>query len=496
MLPEIDTEKKYTVTAGVLSYTAPFPLYEKTDVSVVWSVNGGAETTLTLDSDYSVDIAENGERGTVTLVEGRVPVGATLALQSAVPETQELDLSHTSDVDTEALEKELDRQVQMIQQLHDEVDRSIRVPVTGDTTPEELQEQLFTARDEAQEASSAAQAAQAAAESCRDEACECASEAAATLENAVTVIKEHEQTSVEVVKNEGDEQAKRLEDIASKIIIQAATFNTKVRVTLNADIEENSLYTLPESLSYLVGRSQLFISGNGVFFYEGSQYNEVGDVGSVSTQVQFLQPLKSGDEVLFILLSNQVTVVTSQNSGLVNDAEGYLKLNVDGQTVLINVRGQVYVPVMVGATADKAGTAGLVPAAANGQQEYILLGNSSWKDLSELEAFKDLSKQVTMAVEIEEAGYYDDQWYIRFKNGIQLIFIPYQESIENGRVFNFVKPFNSTPCFLPFANTYSYASMPSSTSMIKSLTPTYFQVEDWSFGAAKNGNWLALGAWK
>lgn len=151
MLPEIETEKKYTVTSGVLSYTAPFPLYEKTDVSVVWSFDGGKETTLEFDTDYSVDIADNGESGTVTLVAGRVPVGATIAVKSAVPETQELDLSHTSDVDTEALEKELDRQVQMIQQLRDDIARTLKVAITSDKTPEEVINEILAVASKANE---------------------------------------------------------------------------------------------------------------------------------------------------------------------------------------------------------------------------------------------------------------------------------------------------------------------------------------------------------
>ncbi len=435
MLPEINTEKKYTVTSGVLSYSVPFPLYEKTDVSVVWSIGGGAETTLTLDSDYSVDIADTGESGTVTLVEGRVPVGATLALQSAVPETQELDLSHTSDVDTEALEKELDRQVQMIQQLHDEVDRSIRVPVTGDTTPEELQEQLFTARDEAQEAASAAQAAQAAAESCRDEACECASEAAATLENAVTVIKEQEQASVEVVKNEGDTQAKRLEDIATTILISAVSYNKSVSVKLTSPINNGETYTLPESMAYLVGRSQLYVSGNGVWFYKGFQYEEVGTDGVASTQIKFLQDLAVDDVLTFTLLANRVNMLTATNSGLVNDAEGYLKLNVDGQTVLINASGQVYVPVMTGATADKAGTAGLAPAADAGQQNKPLTGGGNYADSLDCDISGHASKDLPLSGGTVTGGIYPKkaQLPLGSKTNFWNIYAKYIEFItENG----------------------------------------------------------------
>ena len=150
MITRKQTVKKYTVTAGVLEYGVPFPIYEQNDVLVIWSVDheGRKEHTLSQGPDYSVRINSAGNGGVVTLVSGRVPVGATLAVISNIPETQELDLYHTAEVDTESLEDELDRQVQMIQQLSDTLSRCIKVGVTSGMTPEQLLEAIFHARDQ------------------------------------------------------------------------------------------------------------------------------------------------------------------------------------------------------------------------------------------------------------------------------------------------------------------------------------------------------------
>ena len=150
MITRKQTVKKYTVTAGVLEYGVPFPIYEQNDVLVIWSVDheGRKEHTLSLGPDYSVRLNSAGNGGIVTLVSGRVPVGATLAVISNIPETQELDLYHTAEVDTESLEDELDRQVQMIQQLSDTLARCIKVGVTSGMTPEQLLEAIFHARDQ------------------------------------------------------------------------------------------------------------------------------------------------------------------------------------------------------------------------------------------------------------------------------------------------------------------------------------------------------------
>lgn len=145
MITRKQTVKKYKVTAGVLDYGVPFPIYERGDVLVVWSddAEGLKEHTLGLGSDYSVTINSAGNGGMVTLQSGRVPVGATLAVVSNIPETQELDLSHTAEVDTASTEKELDRQVQMIQQLSDTLSRCIKVGITSSMTPEYLLKEIF-----------------------------------------------------------------------------------------------------------------------------------------------------------------------------------------------------------------------------------------------------------------------------------------------------------------------------------------------------------------
>lgn len=147
MITRNQTVKKYIVTEGVLSYSIPFPIYEFGDVLVVWSDDeyGVDEHKLVLGSDYSVTMNSAGDGGTVTLKSGIVPIDAILAVISNIPETQELDLSHTSEVDTKSTEKELDRQVQMIQQISDKLGRCIKVGVTSKLTPDELLKTIFKA---------------------------------------------------------------------------------------------------------------------------------------------------------------------------------------------------------------------------------------------------------------------------------------------------------------------------------------------------------------
>lgn len=147
MIPVQKVLVRYTVTAGVLEYAVPFALYGTGDVNVYWAAAGDTETQTKLapGTDYSVTVFRDMTGGKVTLADGKVPAGATLAIESAVPLTQELDLSNTATVDTEATEGQLDRMVQMIQQFSEQAGRAVKVPVTSDKTPEQYMSEFWEA---------------------------------------------------------------------------------------------------------------------------------------------------------------------------------------------------------------------------------------------------------------------------------------------------------------------------------------------------------------
>lgn len=188
MIPVQKVLVRYTVTDGVPGYAVPFALYGTGDVNVSWAAAGDTETQTRLapGSDYSVTVFRDMTGGQVTLAEGKVPVGATLAIESAVPLRQELDLSNTATVDTEATEGQLDRMVQMIQQLDDGLSRAVKVNATDSGTPEDLLASLYKARDDAKDAAAAAAASEQAAEGSEQTAAAGASQAAASAQAAAT----------------------------------------------------------------------------------------------------------------------------------------------------------------------------------------------------------------------------------------------------------------------------------------------------------------------
>ena len=186
MIPVQKVLVRYTVTDVVPEYVVHFALYGTGDVKVSWAAAGDKETQTTLvpGTDYSVTVFRDMTGGKVTLADGKVPAGATLAIESAVPLTQELDLSNTATVDAEATEGQLDRMVQMIQQLDDGFSRAVKVSATDSGTPEELLASLYKARNDAQDAAKAAADSERAADESERAADESESAASASAQAA------------------------------------------------------------------------------------------------------------------------------------------------------------------------------------------------------------------------------------------------------------------------------------------------------------------------
>lgn len=166
MLAEGTLLVRYAVTGGDAVYAIPFRVYRPEDLAVTWSSDGRTETELALGKDYSVQIVATGGaelRLAAGVVGGAVPLGAMLAIASAIPATQEADFSNTATVNTGALEMQMDREVQMIQQLKEKLGRAVVVPAASEESPEDLLQSIYESEDNA--AQSAAEAAESAAAS-------------------------------------------------------------------------------------------------------------------------------------------------------------------------------------------------------------------------------------------------------------------------------------------------------------------------------------------
>lgn len=266
MLAQVEIVRRYEVTAGVLTYSVPFPVYEARDVLIRCSTDGGvSDTELTPGVDYTVNLGSSRDAATVTLTAGRVPVGAILAVMSHLPAVQDLDLSHTAEVDTESLERELDKIAQVIQQIRDTADRAVKVPPTSSETPEEMGADLLSARDAAEGAAARAEAARAGAGAERERA-----------------------------GSEADRAAREADRAAGAATLGVGAENLEAVWRLDADAAAGDALNFPDGVVYFPGRNMLRLSYDGVELYRGPQYEEMGEKDRASSSVRMLIPLTAG----------------------------------------------------------------------------------------------------------------------------------------------------------------------------------------------------------
>jgi uncharacterized protein YjbI with pentapeptide repeats len=117
------------------SFPFTFKVFAAADIAVTIANSLGVETALVLDTDYSVSLNANQETspgGTITYPISGTPlaIGSVLAIVGDLDYDQPLDLPSGGNFSPLALENQLDRTVMQIQQLREEVERSLRTSVT------------------------------------------------------------------------------------------------------------------------------------------------------------------------------------------------------------------------------------------------------------------------------------------------------------------------------------------------------------------------------
>ena len=123
------TRNDYTGTGAVATYAYTFKTLAASDLLVTKrNVSTGGETTLVLNTDYSVTGVGAGAGGSITLTAGNLASGYTLTIRRVLPLTQGTDLRNQSPFYAETHESVFDRLTMIDQQQQDDISRSIRVP--------------------------------------------------------------------------------------------------------------------------------------------------------------------------------------------------------------------------------------------------------------------------------------------------------------------------------------------------------------------------------
>ena len=137
-----------------------FLIFEKTDVYVATADDPEAQARiLVYGQDYSVEMNSDQAAtpgGTVVLTTPIIK-GNIFVVGSAVAYTQNMQLTNYSRFPPEIINEAMDRVVVQIQQLVERLDRTLSVPPTSDSTPEQLIEKLLSAQNDARRFADAAE---------------------------------------------------------------------------------------------------------------------------------------------------------------------------------------------------------------------------------------------------------------------------------------------------------------------------------------------------
>lgn len=108
--------KQYAGSGTTGPFPFPYPFFADGDLVVIKTDAAGADTTLTLTTDYTVSGAGDPSGGSVTTVAA-VAAGETITIVRTLDLTQGLDLVENDDMPSDSLEDALDRLTMIVQQL-------------------------------------------------------------------------------------------------------------------------------------------------------------------------------------------------------------------------------------------------------------------------------------------------------------------------------------------------------------------------------------------
>ena len=129
----------YSGDGNTATFNYNFKIFTNSDLKVIIRSASGTETLKTITTHYTVSGAGSNSGGSVTFTGGNIPTNTeTVILQRVVPLTQTHDYVENDPFPAESHEQGLDRLTMHVQQLQEEVDRSIKASVSNTISSSEF----------------------------------------------------------------------------------------------------------------------------------------------------------------------------------------------------------------------------------------------------------------------------------------------------------------------------------------------------------------------
>jgi hypothetical protein len=114
------------------TFTYNFKIFQDSDIQVIIRSANGTETIKTITTHYTVTDAGVASGGTVVFTAGNIPTNTeTVVLRRNIPQTQAIDYIANDPFPAESHEEGLDRATMAIQQIQEEVTRSLKLSKTN-----------------------------------------------------------------------------------------------------------------------------------------------------------------------------------------------------------------------------------------------------------------------------------------------------------------------------------------------------------------------------
>jgi hypothetical protein len=132
-------KNSYSGDGSTTTFNYTFKIFANSDLQVIIRDASATETVKTLTTHYTVTGAGSASGGTVVFTAGNIPSATeTVVLRRAVPQTQAIDYIANDPFPAESHEEGLDRAMMTLQQVQEELDRSIKLSRTNTMTSTEF----------------------------------------------------------------------------------------------------------------------------------------------------------------------------------------------------------------------------------------------------------------------------------------------------------------------------------------------------------------------
>ena len=285
-------------TQGQTQLPFGFVIFEQTDVYVASAMDTeSTPVNLVYGRDYTVDrnLDQDATPGGKVVLTTAIKPGQILVVGSAIKYTQTTQLTNYSRFPPEIINKSLDRIVAQIQQIVEKLGRTLSVPETGDSTPQQLIERLLSAQKEA--AQYAAQAGESLKKTqeiehrLTDQESSLSADLSSKGEQILREITAEGVKQHSSVLAEGETQVERIKRLSDMAGLAAGMACSRRMIEVSADVHAGTEIVLPNGQQYVVGRNHLLLFYNDLYI-DPAHFAEVGTVDTLSNRITLTFDMK------------------------------------------------------------------------------------------------------------------------------------------------------------------------------------------------------------